>query len=89
MMLTYGNTKENTCSWNKLTDLAKGHPVDVFPSFPVYRTFSIRSALPWTPVLVSKSFRKVTKLLEQPARIKAVISNGKPRENETLTLLLT
>lgn len=56
-----------------LTDLAIGHPCADFPSFPVYRTFSIRIALPLTPVLVSKSFRKLIKLLEQPTNKKCQI----------------
>lgn len=34
-----------------LTHLAMGHPSELFPSLPVYTTFSIRMASPFSPYL--------------------------------------
>jgi hypothetical protein len=49
-----------------LTHLARGHPCVVFPSLPVYITFSSRTAFPFRPVLFSMSFRRSARLAAAP-----------------------
>jgi len=51
---------------SELTHFASGQPCVVFPSLPVYITFSIRTAFPFKPNRFSSSFRSSARLVAAP-----------------------